>query len=278
MIKKYFALLTFMVLGSILHAQDLWHVNFIKNPIVVDGQVEDWQEPFHFFDDRSGCFYAVCNDSHNLYIAFRSMEQTTQMRFVELGMLLDIAIKTKKTYHLYLEFPFGMKDKKNVFSNHIDNPEIMPKFFSFNEQEKNYALYYDKKDKQIYRMDSGKIPIKVFWDNKKVMTIEIAIPFKEIFQTSNYNLSDIKSCVMNMTLNAFDRATHKSSGASGGPSDYGDMDNISRSGGGKAFGANNRKQFREQYEQFASEMTNNRKMYNKAAFSQPIQLATSPSD
>ncbi|MGL6021782.1 MAG: hypothetical protein ACRC0A_01555, partial [Chitinophagaceae bacterium] len=258
---------------TFLKAQNVLHADFVKNPILIDGKIEDWQEDFHFFDGSSGFFYAVSNDSNNLYLAFRSMETSTQMRFVELGMLLEITIKAQKKHHLYLEIPFDMKDKKNVFFSSLENARVMPKLFSFNEQEKQYALYYKKKQKTVYKMDSGEIPIKVFWDNKKVMTIEIALPFKNIFQSSVFNLSEVKSCILKVMLNAFDRATRKTSNTNSGPTDYGDMDNISRSGGGKVFG-NDRKQFREQYEQLANELNNNRKMYNNAIFSQNIQLAT----
>ncbi|MGL6022530.1 MAG: hypothetical protein ACRC0A_05450, partial [Chitinophagaceae bacterium] len=61
MTKYYIFIMLLLVSKTFLKAQNVLHADFVKNPILIDGKIEDWQEDFHFFDGSSGFFYAVSN-------------------------------------------------------------------------------------------------------------------------------------------------------------------------------------------------------------------------
>ncbi len=178
-----------------------------KEPVEIDGFAKEWFVPLRFFDSETKLFFAFANDSTNLYICFQSNDERNQVKINRAGMKVMLNAKGSEKHKTCIDFP--LTDSKGNFEEELneetkpDIPSLKNTFLlqntniltkGFTTQNGNYPLH----------TPSG-INVAMNWDERNVMTYEIAIPLKELYG-NNYTAKDLeKAILMIVEVNAITR-------------------------------------------------------------------------
>jgi len=74
-----------------------------STPIVADGQINDWKQPFNYAG--YGIQYNITSDDKNIYICVSSSDEETQLRILRAGMTIWFDPKGEKNKTIGLFFP-----------------------------------------------------------------------------------------------------------------------------------------------------------------------------
>ncbi len=106
------------------HQQDntiIWQVN----PIVVDGNNNDWEIPYRHMDEKAKIQYSFSNDKENLYLTIKASDRMTQMKILTAGMQVSIDKEGRKNQVTNILFP--LENLQPVKMEAIDpNAEFAP--------------------------------------------------------------------------------------------------------------------------------------------------------
>ncbi len=181
---------------------------FKTKTITVDGLASEWTMPLRFYNNETKLFFAMINDSANLYLVFQSNDERNQVKINRAGMRVGVSVKTKRKCNATLDFP--LTDKKNRFAEEdIDSetkPDIAGLKNTFLIQNTNMAIKgFVTHDGVIPLKDSSGINVALNWDKNNIMTYELVIPFKELFG-ANYTTDDLlKVITLDVEVNAVTR-------------------------------------------------------------------------
>ncbi len=76
-----------------------------QQPIVIDGNSQDWPSPYPNFDAKAKIAYATSNDRENLYISMEAGDEMTQMKILKQGMTVSIDTGGGKEASFFINFP-----------------------------------------------------------------------------------------------------------------------------------------------------------------------------
>ncbi|MEQ9168564.1 MAG: hypothetical protein RLO12_20060, partial [Fulvivirga sp.] len=100
-------LLTTLVYGQKKVSMSKWQ----DKPIVVDGELEEWSNGLSpmkegiYYDKTTKLAYAVSNDEKNIYLFFRIVDQTMQMKVLKTGLLVSIDTTGKMKKSPSINYP-----------------------------------------------------------------------------------------------------------------------------------------------------------------------------
>ncbi len=182
---------------------------FKIKPIIIDGLADEWTKPLRFYNNETKLFFALINDSTNLYLCFQSNDERNQVKINRAGMQVAISAKTKRKCNTTLDFP--LTDKKNRFAEEdIDGekkPDISELKNTFLVQNTNMAIkgFVARNGVIPISGDSSGIIAALNWDNNNIMTYELLIPFKQLFGADYLAADLLKVITLDVEVNAVTR-------------------------------------------------------------------------
>lgn len=179
-----------------------------SNSVKIDGQATEWNKPLRFYDAETKLFFSFANDSSNLYLCFQSNDKRNQVKIHMAGMKVFVNTKGKEKHKTCISYP--LTDSKVNFAREELNEEVEPDIDNLKDkfmlQNTNMLLSgFSKQNGNFPISDSTGIHAALNWNEKNIMTYELAIPLSELFG-ANYTPKDLKTVVtLIMEVNAVTR-------------------------------------------------------------------------
>ncbi|MCX6251634.1 MAG: hypothetical protein NTX61_12890 [Bacteroidetes bacterium] len=193
MYKKihFFLLILIMVIPLISHSHPSGskgtgkkYSSFFKSNIIIDGKAFEWEDSLFFKDQDRGIFYAIVNDSNNLYICLKVPDEAVQMRMLREGMDMWFDQNGKKNQMTGIHFPLHTTLNPGVKQGTAaSKPEDRRKMkLIFLLQAKDMELTGFKADLNGFQhIQTGKsgVRLRIDIDSTGVLVFEARIPFKD---------------------------------------------------------------------------------------------------
>jgi hypothetical protein len=221
--KRSFFSLILSFIATISFAQEVSTAQWEKNNITVDGNAADWNHSLKHYDNDTRLFFDFKNDSNNLYLCFQTKDEMTEAKIMRAGMKIIISDKINGKHKSSISFPLGFKHalkseqaEDAITPDPLSSPGRHQKAFGANDsmEVKGFA----DKNGLIPANDISGIHAAMGRDSSNALTIEIAIPFKEMFG-NDYQVKDLsKEISLNVIINAMPAGSqnHESGYAHGG--------------------------------------------------------------
>ena len=257
-------IIAFLVLTGSLFAQSNVPASRWKtHEMIIDGNDRDWDKPINLYNDATGLFFAISNDSSTLYLNFTVTDPEKMMKIINAGWSVSFFAKNKKgkTKGL-LVFPAtksdGMKpgkegaadlkksgkpeegQGKNMSDKKVaeeDNHVIMD-----TRSIKNYVRSLHSFTANGFIFTHGDVPLKsaagivvtVGESDPTGLLFEIAIPLNELFEEESVKLNEVVAMVIsvNATTRQEGEMDRKMQGGAPGGMSGGNMAGGGRPGGG----------------------------------------------
>ncbi|WP_316825390.1 hypothetical protein [Pedobacter miscanthi] len=104
-LKRISLLITLLISGRLLHAQDVEDNIRMVKPFKADGISNEWNEPLNQYNDATKLAFALANDDKNLYVIIESLDPQTTFSVLRGGITLNINTAGKKKDGMKLTFP-----------------------------------------------------------------------------------------------------------------------------------------------------------------------------
>jgi hypothetical protein len=192
--KKLNAALFFVICSSRLFSQSNLPTAYWKsNTVKIDGEATEWNKPLRFYDAETKLFFAFANDSSNLYLCFQSNDKRNQVKIHMAGMKVFLITKGKEKHKGCIVYP--LVDPKMNFAREELNEEVEP---DIQRLKNSFLLQNTNMLTEGFANQNGNYPLRdsvgihadINWNEKNIMTYEIAIPLKELFG-NNYTEKDL---------------------------------------------------------------------------------------
>ena len=100
-IKNFFFLSLSIFLFAYLPAYSQKKAELIKSlwadkPILIDGQINDWNDSLTLYNDAAKLYYNIANDDENIYLAIKNGAQESLTRILARGISFSANIENKK--------------------------------------------------------------------------------------------------------------------------------------------------------------------------------------
>jgi len=196
--NKLNAALFFVICSSRLFSQSNLPTAYWKsNTVKIDGEATEWNKPLRFYDAETKLFFAFANDSANLYLCFQSNDKRNQVKIHMAGMKIFVITKGKEKYKTCIVYP--LVDAKMNFAREELNEEVEP---DIQKLKNTFLLQNTNMLTSGFASQNGNFPIRdsvgihadINWNEKNIMTYEIAIPLKELFG-NNYTQKDLAKVI-----------------------------------------------------------------------------------
>lgn len=194
--------------------------------ITVDGLGSEWSSPLRFYNSETSLFFAMLNDSTDLYLCFEVRDEETQTKINEAGMRIELKSKGKLKCDASVDFPLMEKTEKTPQhedmgdgtgggrKRHAETDDMRTTFIlqNVNLMAKGFAT----QNGLLPIKDSAGLEAALNWDSKGMMTYELKIPLKELFGPA-FSFQDVtKALTMRVEVNAFARPESSGGGGGGG--------------------------------------------------------------
>jgi len=97
----------FLILVSasyLIDAQDM-HSRWVDVPVQIDGNPQEWPQPFRYYDPESKLQYSVANDSANIYVCLKLTDEAAQLKLFRAGVNVWLDPKGKRKEAVGVSFP-----------------------------------------------------------------------------------------------------------------------------------------------------------------------------
>ena len=216
--------LVFFALSFRAQAQsDVSKSRWNSGVISIDGNDKEWAKPLNFYDDKSGLFYAISNDNHNLYLVFSVSDPMKMRKLMRSGWSIELSSKEKKRKFIaQLSFPEvnrmgkGFQRGSNESENRAENNLMVKAYVS---QMPDILLKGFHSGQSELKLNSRKdIQIGIDANSDQNLVYEIAIPFDELINENLLKLNEL--ITLNVNVNAMTRPsggeTYKGARSGGG--------------------------------------------------------------
>lgn len=261
-----FALLTVFSLSA---QEDVSSAKWQTSRVVVDGNDNEWEQPFGLFDNKSGMVFTLTNDRKNIYLCFTDKEEMKAEKMMKAGWTLELSSSEKKRkFTATIAFP------------KVDDPNINMRS-EFKNQVSIYKTNIPAVKTKGFLSNNGDLPLNnkeginigIGIDSAQKIVYEIAIPIKELMEEDKLQLNEVIS--LDITVNALSKPEGSSSGTGtggsrgfgggGGGRMGGGMGGGGRMGGGRRGGASMER------DNTASDRTS---LFEKVSFKQKFRLVS----
>ncbi|MBL7812345.1 MAG: hypothetical protein JNL57_09000 [Bacteroidetes bacterium] len=163
----------------------------ISGPLVIDGLATEWPQPFPYYDAETRLQFALANDSHNLYICFKTADPLLQVKINQAGMETGIQQKGKTRRNAIVEFPFvlqGMEQDALVGPGTTKLPDIqLLRDYYLSDDSVLFTSGFNKLNGLQRRSGICAIKAALNWDSTQAMYIEYCIPLGELADPKDKN-------------------------------------------------------------------------------------------
>lgn len=179
-----------------------------SNPVVVDGNMNEWSNPLRFYDYKSKINYSITNDRKNLYICLKISDVYTQFRIMEGGMECSIDTADKKIFPVKVIYPPGSDGRVNDESK--QNKKIIENFDILKAKQIFLGLLKEIEVKGFKYPVSGiissnssfGISVSINWDKSGVMVYEAMLPFTTFYKDEIVPADTNKVITLKIHINA----------------------------------------------------------------------------
>ncbi|HQS06576.1 MAG TPA: hypothetical protein PLT16_13195, partial [Daejeonella sp.] len=70
--------------------------NWVDKPILIDGQINDWNDSLTLYNDAAKLYYNLSNDDENIYLAIKNGAPESLTRILARGISFSANIENKK--------------------------------------------------------------------------------------------------------------------------------------------------------------------------------------
>ena len=195
--------------------------------IVVNGDPTDWDQPFRYYDSKAKIQYSVVNDTHDLYICLKTMDDKAQMKLLRTGtdIWLDASGKKKETSVIHFPLPNETKlewvqDGNEPEQQHLERPDLKKLKLDYSVSEKRMKLTGFKNiPGDIMEVENKYgIQLAIGWDKDDVLTYELKIPFSTFYKDVLTADDTLKPISIGVKVNGFDVPQQISNGSVADPS------------------------------------------------------------
>lgn len=217
--KKTAAVTILICITTISFAQENLRSVWTNQPVIINGNASEWNLPLKNYDNQTNLFFAIKNDSNNLYLCFQSKDEMNQAKIISSGMKIILSDKINGKHKSSISFPLALKHAAKPAA-YTDDP-LAPRqtrhaSFLASDTMMEVRGFTNTNGTISIHNDSG-IRAAVGFDSANTLTYELAIPLKELFGNT-YDLKDItKDISLNVIINAM--SDHSANG--GGYSERG---------------------------------------------------------
>jgi hypothetical protein len=213
---------------SLSAQEDVSSAKWQSNTIIVDGNDNEWEQPFGLFDNKSGLVFTLTNDNKNIYLCFTDKEAIKAEKMMKAGWTLEISSSEKKRkFDAAISFP------------KIDDPNINMRA-EFKNQVSVYKMDMAAVKTKGFLAGNGDIPLNnkeginigIGIDSAEKIVYEIAIPIKDLMEEDKLQLNEL--ITLDITVNALSKPEGSSTG--GGNATRGFAGGGGRMGGGMGGG------------------------------------------
>lgn len=200
------ALILFM--GQVQAQSDVSRARWQSQPVVVDGNDQEWDKPLNFYDDKSGLLYAISNSPDQLYLIFTVRDMMKMHKVMAAGWNVELTSKNKKhKLKASLLFPAvemqrtgDRKDRRSLEPLGKENPIIK----SYEQQLSSVEIkgFRTDLDHVALHKQNG-IDIAVGENSDRQLVYEIGIPMNELFGSGGIPAGQIFT--LNVSVNALKR-------------------------------------------------------------------------
>jgi len=196
-----------------------------NDPIIADGDANDWGLPLRFGSEEGSLQYSITNDKENFYISVATNNQQTQMSILRAGLKICFDPKGNKSTDIALIYPYkdpmeagprGRNENRNSDPNSMKQKMMLDAdIFS--------TIGFVNMENRIYDLkDTSHFKVGMNYDKYNNLVFEAIVPIKNVIATP-INFKKTPSISVGIFVNNF--------GAGGArPNGSGDAGNY-RSGG-----------------------------------------------
>lgn len=221
--KKILLVAILVCIETISFAQENPASVWANQPVVINGNASEWVLPLKYYDNQTNLFFAIKNDSNNVYLCFQAKDEMNQAKIINSGMKIILSDKINGKHKSSIAFPLAHKhNAKSATSTDEVKPDPLA------PREKKQAAYLDEDtmmELKGFANTNGIVSIHntsgiraaINFDSSNTLTYEIAIPFQELFG----NHDDLKDVSKDISLNVIINAMTDHSGNGEGYSERG---------------------------------------------------------
>ena len=188
----------FLTMSSMAWAEGILQLQKKEN-VVVDGKIQEWANPLPNYDKKTGINYDLANDSKNLYVIIKVVNNSTQRQILSNGFELWINTDGAKKKTIGISYPLKMasdpqkgKDQQPIGTEFGNKPAESGSF----AENKGETGRPDPKQFVIskeltlsgFKIKNGQQPTNecpvhtaISFDQSGCMIYELAIPFNTFY-------------------------------------------------------------------------------------------------
>lgn len=219
--KNIALVVLFFSIARIGFAQESPASAWTNGHVVVDGNASEWKLPLKYYDNATHLFFALQNDSNNLYLCLQSKDEINQVKILNGGMRITLSNKINGKHKSTISFPLPHKHqtKSDGSSSEVTPDPLAP-------HESRHALFlatdttmelkgFANTNGILSIRNSSGIEAAINFDAANTLTYEVAIPLRELFG-ANYDLKDLsKDIYLNVVINGTQAPFPQQGGFSG---------------------------------------------------------------
>jgi hypothetical protein len=205
-----FLCLLLLIIFRLSAQEDVSASQWQGKPVVIDGNDDEWNKPFHFFDNSSGLIFTMTNDSKNLYLCFSNNDRAKTGKMMAAGWSLQmVSSEKKRKFDATISFP-----KSADIAMRADFTSVVSMYKATIQTVKTKGFVSANGDLPINSKDG--LAIGIGTDSTEKIVYEIKIPIKELMEEAKVQLNE--TITLDITINAMDKPSGQISGATEGRS------------------------------------------------------------
>jgi len=161
-----------------------------KQPIIIDGKINDWPLPLLYYNAETKLSYSIRNDDSAFYFCIRATEETTQMRLARVGFQLSIDPNGKKKQKFNLVYKPETKMGPGGGSKGKPLTETLKNEFRQKLLLVSLSGFTGIANETYISKDLKTLRFAMDWDSLNMLNIEYKVPFSAIgYDTTMKQLS-----------------------------------------------------------------------------------------
>ncbi|MCW3124941.1 MAG: hypothetical protein JWO03_599 [Bacteroidetes bacterium] len=221
-----FTLLLLVALAG--HAQkNVLNAVWRDSTIVINGNPNDWDQPFRYYDSKAKIQYSVVNDASNLYISLKTMDDKAQMKILRTGMEVWLDTSGKKKEITVVRYPLPgdtklewIQDPSEPERSQLERPDLkrMKMDYALSEKRMKLTGFKNIPTTVMPVENSYGIEVAIGWDKDDVFTYELKLPFSTFYKEKLVAADTLKPLTIGVKVGSFDVPQQISNGSVTDPS------------------------------------------------------------
>lgn len=181
--------------------------HYQSDPVIIDGNINDWVLPLRFSNPEYTMHYSVTNDDKNIYVCVISKSPTYQRRMLRSGLNIYFDTKGEKNKTCALVFPVRKtsepSDMASLNSTHAaDHPTTIAQLILQSDYYNTIGFTNMENGQYDLKATQTDIRIAMKQDADSSLVYEAAIPIRYVLGKDFSSGQEAKNFSVGITLNA----------------------------------------------------------------------------